>query len=308
MKSLTTNCVICLLIILLSCNQDDEGQAENEIITEERAEWMSIDGRNSFDIPALVVIPEGKGPYPAIVVLHGCGGLLSNVTGKVLERHFESWVEFGKENKVVMIFPDSFNPRGFSEFCAYAPPEDAVCSPAYERPKDVADVLIWLAEQAYVDTDRLGLLGFSHGGSTTIASLADTDLTTFQEREVRNDGITYVVPGPVPLPVGLGFKAGVAYYPGAGFYGYFEDDYLPNSPLLIHAASLDPLYTSGSTEELVEVALENGAHISTGNNVVLHVYEGASHSFDGATSGVDGEADQLARQRTIEWFKYHLKF
>lgn len=307
MKRFTMTFTASIIIVLLSskCNDD---HSQQRVTTEKSIQWVTISGRNIFNIPTLVVTPKGVGPFPAIVVLHGCGGLLKDPVTKVLESHFQSWVDFGNENKVVMVFPDSFNPRGFSEFCSYAPPEDAICSPAYERPQDVADVLHWLATQNYVDTNRLGVLGFSHGGSTTISSLADTDFLTLKEREVSNNGVLYTVPGPVEMPKELRFKAGVAYYPGAGFYGYFNDQYLPYSPLLIHAASLDPLYTSGTTEKLVQAALNNGASVGTGNNIELRVYDEASHSFDGASSGANGEADKLAKQRTIDWFKKYLKF
>lgn len=307
MKLFTMTFAASTIIMLLSCNCDND-PSQQKVTMEESIQWVNVSGRNTFTIPTLVVTPEGVGPFPAIVVLHGCGGLVKDPVTKVLESHFQSWVNFGKENKVVMIFPDSFNPRGFGEFCSYAPPEDAICSPAYERPHDVAAILLWLATQNYIDTNRLGVLGFSHGGSTVISSLADTDFLTLKEREVTNNGISYTVPGPVEMPKEIRFKAGVAYYPGAGFYGYFNDQYLPNSPLLIHAASLDSLYTSGSTEKLVQAALTNGASAGTGNNIELHVYDEVSHSFDGALSGANAQADQLAKQRTIDWFKKYLKF
>jgi dienelactone hydrolase len=304
MNKLSFVLAIAFCLAAFSC-KDDESHG---VHTTEEVKWININGKSDFDIPTVVVTPQGEGPYPAIVVLHGCGGLLSDANNQEMASHFQYWAEFGKENKVVMIFPNSFTPRGFSEFCGVAPPADAICSPAYERPKDVADILNWIADQNYIDVHRLGIMGFSHGGSTTIASLVNTGVIMLNERSVANEGITYEVPGPVEMPSGLTFKAGVAYYPGAGFYGYFKDEYLPYAPLLIQAASLDPLYTSGGPDALVESALANGASIATKNNVEMIVHEGASHSFDGATSGADGDANVLAKQKTIEWFKKYLKF
>lgn len=294
-----------LCFLSLSCSDHN---SSDQISTREEATWTSIDGRADFAIPAFVAIPQGQGPYPAIVVLHGCGGLLSDGNSENLATHFYDWVEFGRRNKVVMIFPDSFTPRNITEFCGVAPPNDAICSPAYERPKDVADVLLWMSKQNYIDKSRLGLMGFSHGGSTAISSIVDTDFVTLDERSVSNNGVTYQVDGPVEMPAKITFKAAVAFYPGAGFYGYYKEDYLPRLPLLIHAASLDPLYTSGSTDELVQTAEQNGATESSKNNVKLYVYEGASHSFDGSNTGANGVASQLAKERTIEWFRKYLKF
>jgi dienelactone hydrolase len=287
------------LFITTSCSDEPNNRS---IAFSQEAYWSEVESQG-LSLPVFVSVPEGIGPFPTVMVLHGCGGLVKSLGSKDLETHFQHWIDYGITNKVVMVFPDSFSPRGFSEFCNMLPPGDAVCSPAYERTKDVYSVLDWLSSQPFADINRVGLLGFSHGGSTALSAVHQT---SNEHRSkiwtVRSNGVTYEVPAPTDLPEGLSFKAVSVYYPGAGFYGYFNDTYRPIAPIQIHAAELDPLYTSGNVETLIETAGQN----ATNNPVELFVYGGAAHSFDGASSGPDLEANIAARKRTMEWFSHYL--
>ena len=57
--------------------------------------------------------PHGSGPYPAVIVHHGSGGLWSNdMIGKGLISQFAQWGELLAELGYIGPFPDSFNPRG----------------------------------------------------------------------------------------------------------------------------------------------------------------------------------------------------
>jgi dienelactone hydrolase len=300
---------LALLIINIaqSCKHDDKTSGtQPSINTQEEEKWISISGREGITLPFYQVIPQGTGPYPVIIVLHGCGGLLDATTKKI-ETHFLSWIDFGKNNKVVMIFPDSYNPRGFSSFCNMAPPDDAVCSPAYERTKDVFDVMLWLKNQPYVDINRIGILGFSQGAETALSCIADP-AKLIGQRIVSNNGVSYNVPNLVEKPAGITIKAAVTYYPGTVYYGYYKNQYDPTASVLIQAASLDPLYSGGQTQAFVDNAIKNGANSTNSNTIQLVVYSGASHSFDGASSGADGDASTQAATKTTAWFKQHLGF
>jgi len=312
------NTLSIFFIFLLSCNHNNndprlDDELDNIVLSESDSLFtLGVDGALSIDME--VFYPEATGPVPVVVVLHGCGGLYNDAVSKQMESHFLQWIDWGKENKVIMVFPDSYNPRGFSEFCNVAPPEDAVCSPAYERPKDVYAIMQWLHQQNYVDTTRIGLLGFSHGGSTTLASIIDYDYLEKDTWAVSANGTSMEVPGPVDFGR-YKFAAAVSYYPGCGFYSYFGSTTNPNSgryltttPVLIHAASLDPLYTGGSYEVLIEKAEINGSSVATGNEMELIIHQDASHSFDGETNGADGTASSLAMQQTTDWFKTKMDF
>ena len=78
---------------------------------------------------ALLLRPQGAGPFPAIVALHGCGGLL-NKEGELARRETD-WAKRLVGAGYVVLFPDSFTARGLRQICT-----------AHDRtifPKDRAD-------------------------------------------------------------------------------------------------------------------------------------------------------------------------
>ena len=113
---------------------------------------------------------HGPGPYPTILVLHGSGGLWSNdaITNGMASQ-FEEWASVLSSNGYLSLYVDSFNPRGISTNFANRLPhhdpalDDALCSPNYERPKDVVAALSFLAAHNEVDRDRIDRLGLRQG-------------------------------------------------------------------------------------------------------------------------------------------------
>jgi dienelactone hydrolase len=101
--------------------------------------------------------PRGNGPFPAVVVLHGCGGL----TG-----HHHAWGRRLVEWGYVAIVPDSFGPRGHGGQCALNPAP----TPADTRAGDAWTAAKHLAGLPFVRGDRIGMIGFSHGGRTVLSA------------------------------------------------------------------------------------------------------------------------------------------
>jgi dienelactone hydrolase len=99
-------------------------------------------------------LPPGSGPFPVVIVLHGCGGLGSNQ--KLWAERLNGW---GYAAFVL----DSFGPRGVRSVCAAAAQPLVTSS---DRASDVISAALWLRGQPGVDPDRIGVLGGSHGGST----------------------------------------------------------------------------------------------------------------------------------------------
>jgi dienelactone hydrolase len=111
---------------------------------------------------ALLFRPKGEGPFPAVVALHGCGGLL-NRDGEIRRRE-EDWAERLVGAGYVVLLPDSFTARGMREICSG---RDRKIFPA-DRAEDAAAAAQWLAKQPFVDAKRLGLMGWSHGAMTVL--------------------------------------------------------------------------------------------------------------------------------------------
>ena len=61
---------------------------------------------------ALLLRPQGAGPFPAIIALHGCGGLL-NKEGELARRETD-WAKRLVGAGYVVLFPDSFTARGLA--------------------------------------------------------------------------------------------------------------------------------------------------------------------------------------------------
>ncbi len=103
----------------------------------------------------------GPGPFPAVVLLHTCGGYT--------DRFKEFWPEFLNDLGIVSLAVDSFGPRGFRK-----------CNRRLfnirgkDREKrdlffarDAYGALDFLSTQPYVDKDRIAVMGFSFGAFAT---------------------------------------------------------------------------------------------------------------------------------------------
>jgi dienelactone hydrolase len=121
----------------------------------------------------------GNGPFPAVVLLHGCDGRLP---ATLEQREAEKLVALGYAVMAV----DSFGPRGVRDRCVEAG------SPV-DRVMDAYGALQYLAGRADIDPDRVAVLGYSQGGTTAISAVTRGGVDTLFERH---------------------FKAVVAYYPG----------------------------------------------------------------------------------------------
>src|SRR6202035_6163055 len=61
--------------------------------------------------------PAGAGPYPALVFLHGCGGLISRSTGRINTREADWAARFSAAGYVVLMV-DSLGPRNHGGMCS----------------------------------------------------------------------------------------------------------------------------------------------------------------------------------------------
>ncbi len=108
--------------------------------------------------------PAGDGPFPAIVALHGCGGLFTR-TGRMQKRNVD-WAARLTEAGIAVLFPDSFIPRGVPEVCTLKQADRPVVPRG--RAMDANGAADWLAAQPFIDKGRLGLIGWSHGGGAAL--------------------------------------------------------------------------------------------------------------------------------------------
>jgi len=187
--------------------------------------------------------------------MHDCSGLgpaSSGAPGR--------WADELRRQGYVVLLPDSFSTRGLPNgVCTDASPHRSDASPA-NRVYDAYAALAHLRTLPFVDGRHVGLIGGSHGGSTTLASmLAPSSDGEALAAERRN-----------------GFAAAVALYPGCrpSPRTWQAPVYRTVAPLLILAGDKDDWTPA---EPCVKVAADAKA---AGNPVEIKVYPGAHHAFD----------------------------
>ena len=277
-------------------------------------------------LKAILYIPASAVAVPAVVVMHGSGGLWSSTdsTNTKMALQFKGWVDSFRVHKIAALFIDSYTARGVKTFHNVAPPENLSIAAEFVRPRDAYAGLDYLRTLQKIIPNKIALLGFSHGGTTVLSTMVDaTAVAKATPWSVINNNTTYTdgVLAPAAKPVTGGFVAAVSYYPGAAMFSYYgkpgtpsNGKYVPYAPMMIHAAALDPLYTTTytNTDNNTQISAYDGLILKAQLNpvsaqITKHEYAGAEHSFDGETAaGADADASKSARTRSIVFLKQYL--
>ena len=190
--------------------------------------------------------PDGAGPFPGVVALHGCESLIRG-TGK-LAPIFAAWGERLAAAGLAVVFPDSFGSRGLSTQCRVR--ERKVRSER-ERVADANAARRWLESQPWTIKDRVSLLGWANG--------AVASLWAVRPRTVPRDGTS-------------DFRSAVALYPGCRRLA--EAAWSARIPTLILVGRADDWTVATTCEQMVAGAHGRSALAS------LVIYPGAYHEFD----------------------------
>jgi len=118
-------------------------------------------------IDAFLTKPDGTGPFPAIVHLHGCSGLPDDVKRAANSLWSERLAAWGYAVLVV----DSFTVRGISHTCL---------GQSAPRVADAYGALAWLARQPFVNASRIAVIGFSAGGIAALSIAQAYDFELFE--------------------------------------------------------------------------------------------------------------------------------
>ena len=294
---------------------------------------------------------HGDGPFPAVIILHGSGGLWSNdLIASGPSRQFREWGELLAGLGYMALFPDSYNARGIpGNFGSRRPhhdpaTDDHICSPNYERPKDVIAALTYLAAHPDFDGSNVPLMGFSHGAQTGINAVLDpsVDLVNYTVSYVNTDDtILKSVPSPVRILMNLPIpKVCAFYYGGGSHYRYHGSASTTTAGRYMFHRDTRVLMFHGTEDSLLGVDdPENGptfsgnlypikqALASTAQAAVVGVpnplkhhflMNGLEHSFDGEedapqedwntmNENADQKAKRLCRIEVVKWFEAYLK-
>jgi dienelactone hydrolase len=230
--------------------------------------------------------PEGNGPFPSVIALHGCGGLGGH-SEPVLPRYRE-WAEQLLKQGDAVLLPDSYGSRELGPQCRVK--ERRVLA----RRERVADILAsrqWLVQQPWAAADRISLLGWANGASALLWAVRPQ----LSSRNVEPD-----------------FRSAIAFYPNCQVSSGLG--WSARVPILLLIGAKDDVSSPLACHQMIDGARGRSALAR------IVVYPGAYHDFDRAnlplhamagTSdaaapehghlGTDTEARADSQKRVAEW-------
>ena len=121
-----------------------------------------IDRAEKIIIPAQLYMPKNiSEKIPAMVIVHGIGGLYTR-DGK--KRAYWEYAELLAENGIAAVIVDTHGARGVGVSTMLGSAE----VPVYSFAADAFAVADLLRTHPQIDSDRIGIMGFSKGGSTSL--------------------------------------------------------------------------------------------------------------------------------------------
>jgi dienelactone hydrolase len=185
---------VCAALAAVACAQSSCARAADELVKFDTAPYIvgQIQQRRAIErgemaVPTTGAIegylskPDGDGPFPAVIYLHGCSGL----SAAARKRFSELLTGWG----YVSLAVDSFATRGMAEACD---------RPMPDRQADAWGALLYLSKLPFVDRGRIAVVGSSQGGIVAMRLASTHDIKLFD------------------IPDGLNLKIAVAFYPRCG--------------------------------------------------------------------------------------------
>lgn len=210
--------------------------------------------------------PEGAGPFPTVIALHGCDGL-SGHSDSVLPR-YRDWAERLLKAGNAVLWPDSYGSRELGPQCRV---REMHVKARRERVADIAATKTWLMKQSWVARDRVSLIGWANGASALLWA---------------------VRPQSGARDVGPDFRAAIAFYPDCRISAGLG--WSTRVPTLVLIGGDDDVSSPPACRQMVE-----GAHGRSALARIV-VYPGAPHDFDRANTplhAVAGTGDAAAPER-----------
>ncbi|NEX61547.1 dienelactone hydrolase family protein [Noviherbaspirillum galbum] len=221
-----------------------------------RVDFASMDGAGPVPLFGWW-LPAAGGPAgkrPAVIALHGCGGLYSGQAGRT--NHFNArhaaMAGLLHDAGYHVLFPDSLSPRGVRSICTQKNGQRTINNA--NRRGDVQGALAWLAAQPDVDATRIALLGWSHGGSAVLSSINASN------RDVAGQALRP--------------RVAVAFYPGCAAFAKARVRFRNDVPLLLLIGEKDDWTPAAPCAALAEQAAADGRRF------ILRMYADAYHDFD----------------------------
>jgi dienelactone hydrolase len=229
--------------------------------------------------------PDGNGPFPTVIALHGCGGL-GGQSEPVLPR-YRDWAEQLLKTGHAVLLPDSYGSRELGPQCRI---KDRHVLARRERVADVNASRRWLLQQPWAERERISLIGWASGASAVLWAVRPQ----LAWHSIEQD-----------------FRSAIAFYPDCRISAGLG--WSTRVPTLLLIGAEDDVSSPAACRQMVEGA--------RGRSALAHVvvYPGAAHDFDranlplraiagsdverpeGGHIGTDAQARKDAQRRVAEW-------
>jgi dienelactone hydrolase len=203
---------------------------------------------------------------------------------------YKVWGKLLNERDIVVMLVDSFTTRDVDGdvgggVCYTGDPlyRPGKIDPISVRPADIAAGISYVKSRSDFQTDRVGVLGFSNGGTSALVLANHEDL--MKRSDVLNkSGKTWF-----DLPFNQEYQADlfVALYPGCGLNGYsnqtqdiFNDEFLTYTDTFLYIASDDRSLPANTKEKCQSLRLLDAGKSYDYPNMTMKVVENTDHQFD----------------------------
>jgi dienelactone hydrolase len=230
--------------------------------------------------------PDGDGPFPVVIALHGCGGLAGH--SEPVQPRYRDWAEQLLKQGKAVVLPDSYASRELGPQCHN---RDRRILARRERVVDILAARQWLMQQPWAAHDRISLLGWANGASALLWAVRPQ----LSSHNLEPD-----------------FRSAVAFYPDCRISSGLG--WSARVPTLVLIGAKDDVSSPPACRQMVE-----GAHGRSALARIV-VYPSAYHDFDRANLpvhaispnadatdpekghlGTDAEARADSQKRVAEW-------
>jgi len=230
--------------------------------------------------------PDGTGPFPVVIALHGCGGLAGQ--SDPVQPRYQDWADQLLRRGTAVLLPDSYGSRELGPQCQVGEPKIRA------RRERVADIMAsrqWLLQQPWAARDRISLLGWANGASAVLWAVRPQ----LSSQNIESD-----------------FRSAIAFYPDCRISSGLG--WSARVPTLLLIGAKDDVSSPPACRQMIDGARGRSAMAR------IVVYPGAYHDFDRANlplhakagssddaaalrghRGTDVEARADSQKRVTEW-------
>jgi dienelactone hydrolase len=192
--------------------------------------------------------PDGDGPFPTVIALHGCGGLGGH--SEPVQTRYRDWAEQLVKGGSAVLLPDSYGSRGLGPQCRI---NERRLTARRERVADILAARQWLVQQSWTRHDRISLIGWGNGASALLWA---------------------VRPQLSPRSADPDFRSAIAFYPDCTVSAGLG--WSTRIPTLLLIGAKDDVTSPPACRQMIDGARGRSALTR------IVVYPGAYHDFDRA--------------------------